>query len=368
MEHGHAPRNTRPPLMRKDTSGSNRLSQLFESRPSSVSSISPSRTTAASRRTSYPSPLLPSAGPRRTSWVPTAPPPPPFTGNTAYEPSASLDESQGTSALMQSRTGTKKLLSRLASFRGVSSRNGSYNRIEDEESALDRHRLRGVQEDDESTGPSYNSSDTMSMTPLNPIKLAHSAVDTPEQPTDLNEAGYAAEFERLEAKAQLGSGMSSITERPFTHNPSAIGVGSYSRQPRGIPHADVTISQARNAQEEAEKTGGIVAVAGIPVDISESFSGGDFETRSMMTSCTHADKDEAQKSYFFPQGSSKSGVDFRKLLTCHRSGHAILASPDHGLAVACNSCVHRHSASCPPGSSLSNVSKKRARRARTCRV
>ncbi|KAF2633744.1 hypothetical protein BU25DRAFT_327586 [Macroventuria anomochaeta] len=137
------------------------------------------------------------------------------------------------------------------------------------------------------------------MSLIDPPKKMRNTVDVAEQQRDLNEAGYAAEYERLESL--LGAGMSSITERPFTYNSAPIGPGSYSRQPRGEPNADITVLQARNAQEEAEKTGDIVAVAEVPVDISESFGGGDFETRSMLASSTRQDKSEVQKSYFFPK-------------------------------------------------------------------
>lgn len=138
------------------------------------------------------------------------------------------------------------------------------------------------------------------------MNLIRSSRETPsniaasEQQRHLSEAGFAAEYERLEG--QLGAGMSSITERPFVHNPTPIGPGSYARQPRGNPNAHVTVIQARNAQEEAEKTGDIVAVAEVPVDISDSFGGSDFEARSMVASSTQDGKDGAQKSYFFPEG------------------------------------------------------------------
>ncbi|KAJ4412343.1 hypothetical protein N0V91_000814 [Didymella pomorum] len=139
------------------------------------------------------------------------------------------------------------------------------------------------------------------MRQIDPSRSPRSTRDFTEQQQDLSEAGYVAEYERLESQAGLGAGMKSIFERPFTHIPAPVGPGSYARQPRGEPVADITIIQARNAQEEAEKTGGIVAVAEIPVDISDSFGGADFETRSMLTSSAHHDKGEAQKSYFFPK-------------------------------------------------------------------
>lgn len=299
-ERANAPWDSRPPLVRKNTSGSNRLSQLFPSRPSSISSISPPVTTPASRRTSYPSPLVPAAESRRTSWGPAPPPPPSFPEATAYEPSATPFENQGASASLQSRSGTKKLFSRLTSLRGSSNRSGSYNRINDDESYFGRRHLRGVEEDDESIDPLQAGTHAVQMSQMDQQQKMRGTASVAEQQRDLNEAGYAAEYERLER--QLGAGMSSITERPFTFTPASIGPGSYSRQPRGLPNTATSASQAQDAQEEAEKTGGIVAVAEVPVDISDSFGGGDFEARSMINASSRPGNDGAQKSYFFPKG------------------------------------------------------------------
>ena len=303
-EYGCASWDTRSPLTRKNTSGSNRLSQLFPSRPSSISSISPPTIAAASTGNSYPHPLIPAAEPRRGPWSPAPPPPPSFSDVTVYEPFAGSFENRDASALLQSRKSTKKLFNRLTSLRGASSRSGSYNRINDKESHLGKRELVGVEEGDENTYHSYNAANPIPLDHLISPNTLQDSIDIKEQ-RDINEAGYAAEYERLEAKVQLGAGMSSITERPFTYDPTSIGTGSYSRQPGGIPNTNNTVLQARDAQEEAEKTGGIVAVAEIPVDISESFSGGDFETRSMMASSAYPRKDEAQKSYFFPKGLYK---------------------------------------------------------------
>jgi hypothetical protein len=126
-------------------------------------------------------------------------------------------------------------------------------------------------------------------------------VDALRSQHDLTAAGYAAESGRQETP--LGAGMVSITEKSIANDPAPIGPGSYSRQPRRSPTMKNIVDLTQKAQEEAEKTGGIVAVAEIPVDISESFSGGDFETRSMMASGTGPGGEEAHKSYFFPEGS-----------------------------------------------------------------
>lgn len=167
---------------------------------------------------------------------------------------------------------------------------------------MGKRRLKGLEEGDESLDPFQGSTSAVQMSQIDSSKKARSTASAVEQQRDLSEAGYAAEYERLESQAGLGAGMKSIFERPFTHVPTPlVGPGSYARQPRGEPTADITVLQARKAQEEAEKTGGIVVVAEIPVDISDSFGGADFEARSMLTSSTHHDKSEAQKSYFFPK-------------------------------------------------------------------
>jgi len=165
---------------------------------------------------------------------------------------------------------------------------------------MNGRRLNGLEEGDVSLEILYGSSSVVPMQQIDPSQDLHSTASSAEQQQDLNEAGYVAEYERLESRLGLGAGMKSVFERPFTHVPAPVGPGSYVRQPRGEPAVKIIAIQARNAQEEAEKTGDIVAVAEIPVDISDSFGGADFETRSMMSNA-HPDKSETQKSYFFPK-------------------------------------------------------------------
>lgn len=165
---------------------------------------------------------------------------------------------------------------------------------------MSRRRLDDLEEGDESFKLNPTEPCAVQMNPIDPAQKVGSNASATEQQHDLSEAGYAAEYERLESQIGLGAGMKSIFERPFTHVSSPMGPGSYARQPHKEPNADISIFQAQNAQEEAEKTGDIVAVAGVPVDISDSFGGADFETRSMLNSSTHHDKGDAQKSYFFP--------------------------------------------------------------------
>ncbi|KAF2661167.1 hypothetical protein K491DRAFT_587874 [Lophiostoma macrostomum CBS 122681] len=132
-------------------------------------------------------------------------------------------------------------------------------------------------------------------------KKKKSAADATQQERDLDEAGYAAEFERLEA--QLGAGMTAVHEVPFTHKGATPdqSVGGHRRGLSSAKPVTVEAVAGEVAQKEAEKTGGIVATE-IPIDISESYVGGDFETRSIFESRSGGgDEDGVKKSYYFPE-------------------------------------------------------------------
>lgn len=306
-ERGFGQWEARPPLVRKNTSGSSRLSQLFPSRPSSsVSSASRHEPSAGSRRTSYPSPLVSGPGSQRTTSGPAPPPLPVFSGSTAYEPSASPIEYQCVPATLSqsnSNRNNKNLFSGFISLRGTSYQRGDYSRIDDEESFTGLGRLGSLQEGNESIAHLQGGADTIQMGRIGATVTTAGTNDNMDQHHNLSEAGYAAEYERLET--QLGAGMSSVTERPFTYNPGPSAPGSYARQPRSEPNVGASTIQALNAQEEAEKTGDIVAIAGIPVDISDSFGGGDFEARSIIGDSISSNN-EMQRSYFFPKGQFES--------------------------------------------------------------
>lgn len=282
----------RPALTRKNTSGSDRLSQLFPSRPPSVVSITPLSTTAHSRRTSLPSPLAPAAEPSYR--IPRAPAPPSFAEDTSYNPSPiQVDRSSS----VQSSSGKRRLLNRLTSLSRGSSKSGRYNRLDDEESGTDRRRLRGVEEEDEAVGYDLSGLEGLPMKKFEPQTKMTSVVESRELERDMHEAGYAAEFERLES--QLGAGMNTIYEKPFTYNGTPVAQLAHKR---GHSGSEIVSAQAQEAQKEAEKTERIVAVADIPVDISDFTAGSDFDTRSIMTAETGLAKNEAETSYFFPQG------------------------------------------------------------------
>jgi hypothetical protein len=291
----------RPTLTRKNTSGgSDRLSQLFPSRPSSVASISPPISTTHSRRTSLPSPLAPAAEPSyRIPRAPALPALPSFAEDTSYKSSAGAFNHQGATPSLQSSSGKRRLLNRLTSLSGGSSRGGKYNKLEDEESGAGRRKLGGVEEEDEAVGFDISGFDGLPMSKFEPQRKMAGATGGREQERDLNEAGYAAEFERLEAL--LGSGMTSIVEKPFTHTPIvSLQTGSPGHKQRRTG-AEIVSAQAAEAQKEAEKTERIVAVADIPVDISDFHAGSDFDSRSIMTDDTGLAKNAAETSYFFPE-------------------------------------------------------------------
>ncbi|KAF2445009.1 hypothetical protein P171DRAFT_443923 [Karstenula rhodostoma CBS 690.94] len=283
----------RPALTRQNTSGSDRLSQLFPSRPASIASVSPLDTPSLSRRTSYPSPLIPTAEPSYR--IPRAPAPPSFSDNTSYSSSPDPFSPTGSQSTLQSRGGTNSLLNRLASLRSGRSRGGDYNRLEDEESG--RRKLQGVEEVDEPLGYDLSGFDGgVPMKQFGQPKKIPIAADAMEAERDLNEAGYAAEFERLEA--QLGAGMASVTEVPFTHTATPSGDDTARGHRRGLSDANIIDVVAKDAQEEAEKTGGIVAIAEIPVDISDMAGhGNDFDSRA---SLVFERGNNNEMSYFFP--------------------------------------------------------------------
>jgi hypothetical protein len=244
-----------------------------------------------------PSPLAPAAEPSYR--IPRAPAPPSFAEDTSYKSSTGAFNPQGASPSLQSSSGKRRFLNRLTSLSGGSSRAGKYNKLEDEESGVGKRKLRGVEEEDEPVGYDLSGFDGLPMRNFEPQKEIASAAGGRGQEPDLNEAGYAAEFERLEA--QLGSGMTSVVEKPFTHTPVASFQAISPSQKQRQTGAELMSAQAAEAQMEAEKTERIVAVADIRVDISDFHAGSDFDSRSIMTADTGLAKNERETSYFFPE-------------------------------------------------------------------
>lgn len=151
-------------------------------------------------------------------------------------------------------------MSRLGSLRDPANK-GKYDKLEDEESRPGRQKLKEVEEADEPIGYDLSGYDGTPMKKFEPRapKKPLSAADSMQQEHDLHEAGYAAEFERLEA--QLGAGMSAIHEIPFTHKPASdMNRSHHNRGPSGVEI--VGAGNRKDAQREAEKTGDIVAVSG----------------------------------------------------------------------------------------------------------
>ncbi|KAF2281519.1 uncharacterized protein EI97DRAFT_31720 [Westerdykella ornata] len=294
VEQGTTPMQQRPSsLRRQNTSGSERLvSQLFPSRPpSTISSASPDW--PSSRRTSYPSPLVPAAD---TSYRPPRPPAPPsFPEDTSYVSSPDLFDQHHVPPLSR-ESSTKRILNRFTSFR---SRGREYNKLKDEEGVQARGRLGEVEEVDEPIGCDISGYDSLPMQKFEPMRPKNTA-GFAQQHGDVSEAGYAAqyaaEYHRLES--QLGAGMSSIVEVPFTYKPEASQpIATHRRGPSSGAAVDFATGIA--AQRKAEKTGDIVAVSEIPVDISETFGGTDIETRSV-TSTNKNSGPGSKTSYYFP--------------------------------------------------------------------
>jgi hypothetical protein len=239
--------------------GSDRLSQLFPP------------ATSASQRTSPP-----------THRIPRAPAPPSFADHAAHASAA-----PGT-------RGTRRLLDRLSSLRG---QRAHYTKLDDEAAETGRPQLplahgeTGRQRLDEEDGDDEAIGYDLSGLEGLPLKPFSTTAATRDVDRHLHEAGYAAEFERLEA--QLGHGMSSVIEKPFTHRPIQPLPAA-----RGDGPVEFLSAQALEAQEEAEKTGRPVV---IPVDISDFTAGNDFNARSIMTVDSGLAKDEAATSYFFPE-------------------------------------------------------------------
>ncbi|KAL5120729.1 hypothetical protein ACEQ8H_001478, partial [Pleosporales sp. CAS-2024a] len=133
----------------------------------------------------------------------------------------------------------------------------------------------------------------MPMDKFEPQKRLAATPNGKEDERNLDEAGYAAEFERLEA--HLGSGLKSIIEKPFTSNAPALLQAkegpSHKRRLSGL--GGLASAQAVEAQKEAEKTECIVAVADIAVVISDSHAP-DLDSRSIMTADSAFAKNEAE--------------------------------------------------------------------------
>jgi flagellar basal body-associated protein FliL len=175
---------------------------------------------------------------------------------------------------------------------------GNYNRLDEEGSGSPRRWLRDVEEGDEAIGYDLSSLGGLPMSDYNSQSRIDSTEDAKER--DRNEASHAAEFESLEA--QLGAGMTSILQKPFTHTPIKPIPGSFPGHRRILSASEVADAHAKDAQIEANKTNKMVAVAEVPYDMSDFTAGSDFDARSTLTDDTGLAKDSSQTSYFFPEG------------------------------------------------------------------
>ncbi|OCK86292.1 hypothetical protein K432DRAFT_284962 [Lepidopterella palustris CBS 459.81] len=304
VERGSPFSQIHPPLQRRPTS--DRLSQLFPSRPASVVSIPSDHD--SSRRTSYPSPLTPASEPAYR--IPRAPAPPTFSESTSYDPapptfpeSTAYDPvpdpfSNTHPAPVLKSTGTQRLLSRLTSLR--TARGAQQYGILEDQDGTDRPggRLRGVDETEEHVPYDLSGLDgsPIAMKSMPPTKMK-SAADSIASERELSEAGLAAEFDRLESQGKpgmLGGGMVSVIEAPFVHHPGPEHQAGGHR--RGASYVEAAARQ--EAQRAAEKAGEILAVSDINMDIS-NLGGAEYDTISMMNSTTDGSP-PAKTSYYFP--------------------------------------------------------------------
>ncbi|KAF2500085.1 hypothetical protein BU16DRAFT_235723 [Lophium mytilinum] len=279
---------TRPSLSHRSTS--DRLSQLFPSRPASVASINTDHD--SSRRTSYPSPLTPAAEPSYR--IPRAPAPPTLYDSSASDP---FDTRHPPPELKSG--GTHRLLSRLTSLRTART-NKQYGVLEDQDDADRLRRLKGVDEEDEALGFDISalSGSPIAMRSMETGgKKMKSTADSIDAEQELLQAGFAAEYDRLEAQprsanAILGLGMGSVVEAPFVHHP-----GPVHQHRRGPSNVD---SSREDAQKAAEKTGEILAVAEVPLMDISNLGGAEYETRSVMNAGTGEGDAPQKTSYYFP--------------------------------------------------------------------
>ncbi|KAI4930784.1 uncharacterized protein J4E92_004616 [Alternaria infectoria] len=250
-----------------------------------------------------PSPLKVGSPSKPSYRIPRAPAPPSFAQETSYNPVASVfTQDRASPSLGKSNSRTKRVLDRIASLHRGASHGGRYNRLDDEESQPGRRRLVGVDEGDEAVGYDLSSLGGLPLKTFEAQSRTQDIHEGQERDRDMDEASHAAEFERLEA--QLGAGMTSVLHVPFEHTPAGPVPGFFPGHRRILTRADVVDEQAKKAQDEAENTGKVVAVAAdIPVDISE-FTGvaRDFDSMRTLTAEAGLISSGAQTSYFFPEG------------------------------------------------------------------
>jgi hypothetical protein len=129
--------------------------------------------------------------------------------------------------------------------------------LEDQDDAdIPRSQLWGVEEVEENV-PYDLTGYSGGPIAMKSMKSTADAIDTEQA---ILQAGFAAEYDRLESQGKpgvLGGGMQSVIEAPFVHHP---GPEHQTRHRRGPSNVDV--SAREEAQKVAEKRGEILAVAG----------------------------------------------------------------------------------------------------------
>jgi hypothetical protein len=153
-------------------------------------------------------------------------------------------------------------------------------------------------------------------------KKMKNAADSTDAEQQLLQAGFAAEYDRLEAQPKgsnvLGLGMGSVIEAPFVHHPGPV------HQHRRNP-SNIDSSSRKEAQEAAEKTGEILAVAEVPLMDISGLDGNEYETRSVLNAGGGGGDGPSKTSYYFPPGKyiplgNEFISDLVQILTCQPGG------------------------------------------------
>ena len=273
------------------------MSQLFPTRRESNVSLPD----VGTRRTSYPSPILPS--PSDYSYdIPKAPAAPSFAPEASYDAAGDLVSPISPSVSFKG-VRSRSLLDRVGSVSNRMSKSAKYGRLEDEDADRGARKgsksvLKEVQEEDDNEHIGFDVSGFDGPFPLRdlpPVASKSTAGPTQRSGNDV-EAGYAAEYERLEEQSKsesqygLGSGMRSVVHAPF--------LGPKHKRDPSVPAAD-----QNDAQKEADKKGEIVAVTEFPTMDLSLAEGTEWEANDGLR---HGQEGNAYTSYYLPEDKNKA--------------------------------------------------------------
>ena len=247
--------------------------------------VSPIGSDVGRRRRPYDSPVTPPTDPFRPAYPvpsasdpldPPAPPTFPASHTTSYDPGADRVSALATPVSPRVPR-TRSLLSKLGSIR--SSRIGSQKKYgalnEDEQGILhgapNAAYLRGVQEEDdeeyEHIGVDISGfGGPFALRDMSEGKgLKRAKTTTARDGEDLDEAGFAAEYERLESRSkgggELGMGMMTVVEAPFLGGARGPDPDVLSSVP-GVDEGAGSANVRDVAQKVAEERGEILVLTG----------------------------------------------------------------------------------------------------------